>query len=148
VLHDVINQFFARKAIEKGADGLILVAAGAGGHAGTLSPFAFLEETRQWFDGPIVLSGAIGTGRAILAALAAGADLASGGIALINSIGNLGGFVGPYLVGLVKDLTGTFSGGLYLLAGFLFLAAAIVILLGHDLRLEQIPPDVEPAPAP
>jgi MFS transporter, ACS family, tartrate transporter len=73
---------------------------------------------------------------------------AAGGIALINSIGNLGGFVGPYLVGLVKDLTGTFAGGLYLLAGFLILAAVIVILLGHDLRLEQIPPDVEPAPAP
>jgi nitronate monooxygenase len=83
VLHDVINQFFARKAIEKGADGLILVAAGAGGHAGTLSPFAFLEETRQWFDGPIVLSGAIGTGRAILAAQAAGADLAYVGSAFI-----------------------------------------------------------------
>ena len=73
---------------------------------------------------------------------------AAGGIALVNSIGNLGGFVGPYLVGLVKDLTGTFAGGLYLLAGFLFLAAVIVILLGHDLWLEQIPPDVEPAPAP
>ena len=73
---------------------------------------------------------------------------AAGGIALINSIGNLGGFVGPYLVGLVKDWTGTFAGGLYLLAAFLFLAAVIVILLGHDLRLEQIPPDAEPAPAP
>lgn len=83
VLHDVINQFFARKAIEKGADGLILVAAGAGGHAGTLSPFAFLEETRQWFDGPIVLSGAIATGQAILAAQAAGADLAYVGSAFI-----------------------------------------------------------------
>jgi nitronate monooxygenase len=83
VLYDVINQFFARKAIEKGADGLILVAAGAGGHAGTLSPFAFLEETRLWFDGPIVLSGAIGTGRAILAAQAAGADLAYVGSAFI-----------------------------------------------------------------
>jgi MFS transporter, ACS family, tartrate transporter len=73
---------------------------------------------------------------------------AAGGIALINSIGNLGGFVGPYLVGLVKDLTGTFAGGLYLLAGFLLFAAVIVILLGHDLRLEQISPDVETAPAP
>src|SRR6202008_2026869 len=60
VLHDVINQKFAHKAIEKGADGLILVAAGAGGHAGEISPFAFVAETRQWFDGPIALSGAIG----------------------------------------------------------------------------------------
>jgi nitronate monooxygenase len=68
VLHDVINQTFARKAIDKGADDLILVAAGAGGHAGTLSPFAFVEETRQWFDGPIVLSGSIETDHAILAA--------------------------------------------------------------------------------
>ena len=74
--HDVINDRFARKAIEKGADGLIPVAAGAGGHAGTLSPFAFVSELREWFDGPIALSGAIATGRSILAALAAGADLA------------------------------------------------------------------------
>jgi MFS transporter, ACS family, tartrate transporter len=73
---------------------------------------------------------------------------AAGGIALVNSIGNLGGFVGPYVVGLVKDLTGGFAGGLYLLAAFLLLAAVIVIVLGHDLRLEQIPPDVEPATAP
>lgn len=83
VLHDVINQTFARKAVDKGADGLILVAAGAGGHAGTLSPFAFVEETRQWFDGPIVLSGAIATGRAILSAQVAGADLAYIGSAFI-----------------------------------------------------------------
>lgn len=83
VLHDVINQTFARKAIDKGADGLILVAAGAGGHAGSLSPFAFVEETRQWFDGPIVLSGAIATGRAILSAQIAGADLAYIGSAFI-----------------------------------------------------------------
>ncbi|MGY3494290.1 NAD(P)H-dependent flavin oxidoreductase [Bradyrhizobium sp. USDA 4502] len=75
VLHDVINQKFARKAIEKGADGLILVAAGAGGHAGTISPFAFITETRQWFDGPVALSGAISTGRAIRAATMLGADL-------------------------------------------------------------------------
>ena len=68
VFHDVINQKFAHKAIEKGADGLILVAAGAGGHAGTISPFAFVAETRQWFDGPIALSGAIANGRAIRAA--------------------------------------------------------------------------------
>jgi nitronate monooxygenase len=83
VLHDVINQTFAKKAIDKGADGLILVAAGAGGHAGTLSPFAFVQETRQWFDGPIVLAGAIATGHAILAAEAAGADLAYMGSAFI-----------------------------------------------------------------
>lgn len=75
-LHDVINDRFARKAIEKGADGLIAVAAGAGGHAGRLSPFALIEEIRAWFDGPLILSGAIATGRAILAAQALGADLA------------------------------------------------------------------------
>jgi nitronate monooxygenase len=82
-LHDVINNRFAHKAIEKGADGLIAVAAGAGGHAGTLSPFALLQEIREWFDGPLVLSGSIATGRAILAALAMGADLAYIGSAFI-----------------------------------------------------------------
>ena len=76
VLHDVINDRFARKAIEKGADGLIAVAAGAGGHAGTTSPFALIQEIREWFDGPLVLSGAIATGGAVLAAQAMGADLA------------------------------------------------------------------------
>ncbi|SDD44324.1 nitronate monooxygenase [Paracoccus isoporae] len=76
VFHDIINNTFARKAIEKGADGLIAVAAGAGGHAGMQSPFALLQEIRGWFDGPVALSGAIATGRAILAARAAGADLA------------------------------------------------------------------------
>lgn len=75
VLHDVINDRFARKAIEKGADGLIAVAAGAGGHAGTLSPFALVQEIRAWFDGPLALSGAIATGRAIAAARMMGADL-------------------------------------------------------------------------
>ncbi len=75
-LHDVISDAFARKAVEKGADGLIAVAAGAGGHAGTLSPFALVQEIRAWFDGPLALSGAIATGRAILAAQAMGADLA------------------------------------------------------------------------
>ncbi|HEY0314043.1 MAG TPA: nitronate monooxygenase family protein [Allosphingosinicella sp.] len=75
-LHDIIHDRFARKAVEKGADGLIAVSAGAGGHAGTLSPFALVEEIRQWFDGPLCLSGAIATGRAVLAAQAAGADLA------------------------------------------------------------------------
>ncbi len=82
-LHDVINQTFARKAIEKGATGLICVAAGAGGHAGKISPFAFVQETREWFDGPIVLSGAIATGGAVLAAQAMGADLAYIGSAFI-----------------------------------------------------------------
>ena len=83
VLHDIINNFYARKAIEKGADGLIAVAAGAGGHAGTLSPFALIHEIREWFDGPLLLSGAIATGDAILAAQAAGADLAYIGSAFI-----------------------------------------------------------------
>jgi nitronate monooxygenase len=76
VLHDIIHDRHARKAIEKGADGLIAVAAGAGGHAGTLSPFALVQEIRQWFDGTLLLSGAIATGRAVLAARAMGADLA------------------------------------------------------------------------
>ena len=75
-LHDIINDRFARKAVEKGADGLIAVAPGAGGHAGRLSPFALVQEIREWFDGPLILSGAIATGRAILAAQAMGADLA------------------------------------------------------------------------
>jgi len=75
-LHDIIHDRFARKAIDKGADGLIAVAAGAGGHASTLSPFALVQEIRIWFDGPLILSGAIATGRAILAAQAMGADLA------------------------------------------------------------------------
>lgn len=82
-LHDVINNRFAHKAIEKGADGLICVAAGAGGHAGTLSPMAFVQEVREWFDGPILLSGAIGTGNGVLAAQAMGADLAYIGSAFI-----------------------------------------------------------------
>lgn len=76
VLHDVIDDAFARKAIEKGADGLIAVAAGAGGHAGAQSPFALVQEIREWFAGPLVLSGAIAHGRSILAAQAMGADLA------------------------------------------------------------------------
>jgi len=76
VFHDVITDAYGRKAIEKGADGLIPVAAGAGGHAGRLSPFAIVQELREWFDGPIALSGSIASGRAILAAQAMGADLA------------------------------------------------------------------------
>ena len=83
VLHDVINDGFARKAIERGADGLIAVAAGAGGHAGTVSPFALVAEIRRWFDGPLALSGSIATGGAILAARAMGADLAYIGSAFI-----------------------------------------------------------------
>jgi nitronate monooxygenase len=83
VLHDVINDAFARKAVDKGADGLIAVATGAGGHAGTLSPFALVQEIREWFDGPLALSGAIATGGAIAAARAMGADLAYIGSAFI-----------------------------------------------------------------
>jgi nitronate monooxygenase len=75
-LHDVIDDRFARKAVEKGADGVIAVAAGAGGHAGRWSPFALIQEIRQWFEGPLILSGAIANGGSVLAAQAAGADLA------------------------------------------------------------------------
>ncbi|MDQ7975040.1 MAG: nitronate monooxygenase family protein [Rhodocyclaceae bacterium] len=82
-LHDIIDNKFARKAIEKGADGLIAVAAGAGGHAGTKSPFALVQEIRQWFDGPLALSGSISTGDAVLAAQAMGADFAYIGTAFI-----------------------------------------------------------------
>ncbi len=85
-LHDIINNGFAQKAIDKGADGLIAVAAGAGGHAGTTSPFALLREIREWFDGPLALSGAIASGDAVLAALAAGADLAYIGSAFIATL--------------------------------------------------------------
>ena len=86
VLHDIINNKFARKAIEKGADGLIAVAAGAGGHAGVKSPFALIQEIRQWFDGPIALSGSIASGGAILAAQAMGADFAYIGSAFIATL--------------------------------------------------------------
>ncbi len=82
-LHDVINDRFAHKAIEKGADGLIPVAAGAGGHAGVVSPFALVQEIREWFDGPVALSGSIASGHAILGAQAMGADLAYIGSAFI-----------------------------------------------------------------
>lgn len=85
VLHDVIHNRFAHKAIAKGADGLIAVAAGAGGHAGTQSPFALVQEIREWFDGPLILSGAIAHGRSILAALAAGADMAYVGSAFLSA---------------------------------------------------------------
>lgn len=85
VLHDVINNKFAHKAVEKGADGVIAVAAGAGGHAGALSPFALVQEIRSWFDGPLLLSGAIAHGRSVLAALAAGADCAYVGSAFLST---------------------------------------------------------------
>ncbi len=83
VMHDIINNTFAKKAIEKGADGLIAVAAGAGGHAGVKSPFALIQEIREWFDGPLALSGAISTGGAVLAAQAMGADFAYVGSAFV-----------------------------------------------------------------
>jgi nitronate monooxygenase len=86
VLHDIIHDRHARKAIEKGADGLIAVAAGAGGHAGTLSPFALVQEIRRWFDGPLLLSGAIANGGAILAAQAMGADMAYIGSPFIATV--------------------------------------------------------------
>lgn len=85
VLHDVISDRFARKAVEKGADGLIAVAAGAGGHAGEQSPFALMQEIRAWYDGPLALSGAITNGRSILAAQALGADFAYCGTVFIPS---------------------------------------------------------------
>ena len=86
VLHDIINNKFAKKAIEKGADGLIAVAAGAGGHAGVKSPFALIQEIRQWFDGPVALSGSIASGGAVLAAQAMGADFAYIGSAFIATV--------------------------------------------------------------
>jgi len=86
VLHDIINNAFAHKAIEKGADGLIAVAAGAGGHAGVKSPFALVQEIRQWFSGPLALSGAIATGDAVLACQAMGADFAYIGSAFIATL--------------------------------------------------------------
>jgi nitronate monooxygenase len=86
VLHDIINNKHAHKAIEKGADGLIAVAAGAGGHAGVKSPFALIQEIRQWFDGPVALSGSIATGDAVLAAQAMGADFAYIGSAFIATV--------------------------------------------------------------
>ena len=83
VMHDIINNFFAKKAIEKGADGLVAVAAGAGGHAGVKSPFALIQEIREWFDGPVALSGSIASGGAVLAARAMGADFAYIGSAFV-----------------------------------------------------------------
>ena len=86
VFHDIISNRFAKKAVEKGADGLIAVAAGAGGHAGTTSPFALVQEIREWFDGPLLLSGSIATGDAVLGALAMGADLGYVGSAFIATL--------------------------------------------------------------
>lgn len=101
VLHDVINNRFARKAVEKGADGLIAVAAGAGGHAGTQSPFALMQEIRSWFDGLIALSGAIANGRSILAAQAMGADFAYIGSAWIAT--DEANAVDPYKQAVVES---------------------------------------------
>ncbi len=86
VLHDIINNTFAKKAIEKGADGLVAVAAGAGGHAGVKSPFALIQEIREWFEGPVALSGSIASGGAVLAAQAMGADFAYIGSAFVATL--------------------------------------------------------------
>ena len=83
VLHDIINNKFAHKAVEKGADGLVAVAAGAGGHAGVMSPLALIQDIREWWQGPLILSGAIATGRAVLAAQAMGADMGYIGTAFV-----------------------------------------------------------------
>ncbi|MEU4427788.1 nitronate monooxygenase family protein [Actinoplanes sp. NPDC024001] len=106
VLHDVISNEFARKAIDKGADGIIAVAAGAGGHAGTQSPFALLQEIRAWFDGPLLLSGAIAHGRSILAAQAAGADLAYVGSAFLATTEAMAGpaYQEMIVAGTAKDI--------------------------------------------
>ena len=98
-LHDVIDDRFAHKAVEKGADGLILVSTGAGGHAGRLNPFPFVQEVREWFDGPVILSGAIASGRSILAAQVLGADLAYIGSAFIAT--EEANAVAPYKQGIV-----------------------------------------------
>ncbi|NML04777.1 nitronate monooxygenase family protein [Sphingomonas sp. G-3-2-10] len=99
-LHDVIDDKFAHKAIEKGADGLILVATGAGGHAGRLNPFPLVQEVREWFDGPVILSGAIATGRSILASQVLGADLAYIGSPFIAT--NEANAVAAYKQGIVE----------------------------------------------
>src|SRR5579863_8160767 len=108
-LHDIINDRFARKAIEKGADGLIAVAAGAGGHAGSHSPFALLQDIRAWFDGPLALSGAIATGAAILAAQVMGADLAYIGSAFIatHEANAVEGYKQAIVEGRAQDIRGT-----------------------------------------
>lgn len=105
-LHDIINDMFARKAVEKGADGIIAVAAGAGGHAGTTSPIALIQDIREWFDGPLLLSGSIATGRAVLAAQAMGADLAYAGSCFIaTEEANAGeGYKQGIVEGQAKDI--------------------------------------------
>ena len=114
VMHDVIDQFFAHKAVEKGADGLILVASGAGGHAGRQSPFALVSETRQWFKGPIALSGSIATGAGVLAAQAMGADFAYIGSAFIatHEANANDGYKQAIVEGSAKDIiyTNLFTG--------------------------------------
>ena len=109
VMHDIINERFARKAVEKGADGLIAVAAGAGGHAGTHSPFALVQDIRAWFDGPLALSGAIATGASILAAQAMGADLAYIGSAFIatREANAVEGYKQAIVEGRAQDIQGT-----------------------------------------
>jgi nitronate monooxygenase len=104
VMHDIINDMFAHKAIAKGADGLIAVAAGAGGHAGTISPFALIQEIRAWFDGPVALSGAIATGGAVLAAQAMGADFGYIGSAFIAT--HEANAADPYKQMLVESAAG------------------------------------------
>ena len=108
-LHDIINDRFARKAIEKGADGIIAVAAGAGGHAGSHSPFALLQDIRSWFDGPLALSGAIATGASILAARVMGADLAYIGSAFIatHEANAVEGYKQAIVEGRAQDIHGT-----------------------------------------
>ncbi|MHB9841557.1 NAD(P)H-dependent flavin oxidoreductase [Paraburkholderia terrae] len=114
VLHDVINNSFAKKAVQKGADGLIAVATGAGGHAGVMSPFALIQEIREWFDGTVLLSGAIAGGNAILAAQAAGADLAYVGSAFIatEEANAASGYKQAIVEGAASDIvyTNLFSG--------------------------------------
>ncbi len=106
VLHDIINIVFAHKALEKGADGLIAVCAGAGGHAGTLSPFALISEIREFFDGPLALSGSISTGRQVLAAQAMGADFAYIGTAFIptDEARAMEGYKDMIVVSAAKDI--------------------------------------------
>jgi nitronate monooxygenase len=108
-LHDIINDRFARKAVEKGADGLIAVAAGAGGHAGSHSPFALLQDIRAWFDGPLALSGAIATGASVLAAQIMGADLAYIGSAFIatHEANAVEGYKQAIVEGRAQDIHGT-----------------------------------------
>ena len=108
-LHDIINDRFARKAVEKGADGIIAVAAGAGGHAGSQSPFALLQDIRAWFDGPLALSGAIATGASVLAAQVMGADLAYIGSAFIatHEANAVEGYKQAIVEGRAQDIHGT-----------------------------------------